>query len=188
LAEQAAGGDKEAFERLVRLHERTVFRLAYNVCGNTHDAQDASQEVFLRLYHKIGTFRGESKFTTWLYRLAMNVSLNYKRRVVDRPAHVVGSFMRDDDGGRGEQIEIADAGAGPEQFALDAERAAILRRALDALPGEYREAFILREIAGLDYAQIGEVQGIGQGTVKSRLFRARERIREFLTKAGFGRY
>ena len=186
LAQAAAGGDRDAFERLMRLHERDVFRLAYNVCGSSSDAEDAAQEVFLCLYRKLGTFRGESKFTTWLYRLTMNVSLNYRRRVMDHAPPLAVSLRDEDDESADPVDEAADTDPGPEDMVVDAERTAAVRRAVDALPDEFREAFILREITGLDYSEIGELLNIGIGTVKSRLFRARERLRKLLSDAGMG--
>lgn len=175
----AAGGDTSAFERLVRKYEKYVCTAVYSVIRNYDDSFDVSQEVFLKLYHCIGSFKGESSFSSWLYRIAKNAALDYLRR--EKKNRTVSIDAENEDGEK-YIAEIPDVSGknDPEKAALDSERRRILYAALEELSDEHKEILLLRDINGYSYEEVGERLGLEAGTVKSRLFRAREALRKKL--------
>lgn len=181
LAFKAADGIDSAFETLVRKYERLVSTSAFSIVGNTEDALDVSQETFLKAYKAIGSFKGESEFSTWIYRIAKNTALDFVRR----RKHTTLSI--DSSGEESEGFDIPDEStkASPEKSVLQKERVQMLRKALDCLSDEHREIIILRDINDYSYEAISECLGIEAGTVKSRLFRAREALRKILLKENY---
>ncbi len=175
----AANGDKLAFERLVRKYEKFVCTTVFTVVRNREDSFDVSQEVFLKLYHSIGSFKGDSSFSSWLYRIAKNCALDHLRR---QKRHQSLSLDAEDDDGNRFILQLPDTNpAGdPEHRLLQSERKDMLYDALNELCDEHREILLLRDIEGLTYDQIGERLQLESGTVKSRLFRAREALRKKL--------
>ena len=175
---RARDGDVAAFERLVRLYETRVYTLALRMTGDPTDAFDVSQDAFLRLHNTIGSYRGESSFATWLYRLTTNIALDFLRKRKRRDAHEVPlSALGDGD------PDIPD----PDTPELALERSALresLQDALDTLTPEHRQILLLREIGGLSYEEIAEALDLEPGTVKSRLARAREQMRTRLISSG----
>ncbi|MDR0249187.1 MAG: sigma-70 family RNA polymerase sigma factor [Oscillospiraceae bacterium] len=174
--------DKRAFERLVREHEKTLYNLALRMTGNEHDAADMTQETFLRAWRAIDRFRGESAVSTWLYKLCANVCMDFLRARRRRAAYETEPPNRDD--AAGYAAEVPDMTYSPE---TELERALLregLQNALNKLPREQRRALLLREIGGLPYADIAAALGIPEGTVKSRIARAREQMRVLLTESG----
>ena len=166
---QVCAGDTNAFEALVVAYQKQVYNLALRTVGNEEDAADMTQEVFLRAYRALGTFRGESKFSVWLYRLTTNVCIDFLRSRRRHPT-VSLTASEDDDG--------------PEQQLTRSEMRRSVARGLDSLPDDARKILILRELDGLSYAEIGKVLHLEAGTVKSRLFRARRRLCDFLLADG----
>ena len=167
---QVCAGDANAFEALVVAYQKQVYNLALRTVGNEEDAADMTQEVFLRAYRALGTFRGESKFSVWLYRLTTNVCIDFLR---SRRRHPTVSLTAADEDDEQPQFDIpADEASGA------------VVRGLDQLPDDARRILILRELDGLSYAEIGKVLRLEPGTVKSRLFRARRRLCEFLRDDG----
>ncbi len=160
--------DREAQRLLYERCVHRVYRLAVRIVGE-RDAEDVTQEVFLRLFQKIQQFHGHSTFDTWLYRLTVNECLQHLRREKRRTA-------------RDRSQQRAEATRSPE---LAAEQQEIVSKALQRLPADLRAILLLREVEGLDYQQLGEVLGIAGGTVASRLNRARERLRQALTDLGY---
>lgn len=159
--------DKSAFEELVLKYQDKVYSTAFHLLGNEADAFDASQEAFLKAYQSIKNFRGDSSFSTWIYRIVTNVCLDELRRRGRR------RFISIDGGDEDIPREIADEAAGPEEIALkNADRAELLR-ALSTLGAKHRAVLVLRDIKGLTYEEISGVLKCSVGTVKSRLFRAR---------------
>ena len=184
-AKNAAKGDIASFEKLVRKYEKFVCTTVYSVVRNYDDALDVSQEVFLKLYHNIGSFKGESSFSSWLYRIAKNSALDFLRKQKNIRQNV--SLVTESSDGEEVQLEIADTSekSSPESSILKKEQKEILYSALDDLSDEHREIIILRDIEGYAYEQITEILKLEHGTVKSRLFRARENLRKILLEKNY---
>lgn len=180
----AADGDRAAFERLVRKYEKFVCTAVYAVLHNTDDCFDVSQEVFLKLYHNIGSFQGKSSFSSWLYRIAKNAALDFLRR--EKKNRTV-SLDAENENGEKTMADIPDPSEknNPEKAAVAAERKALLYAALDELSDEHKEIILLRDINGYSYEEIGERMQLEAGTVKSRLFRAREALRKKLEEKNY---
>lgn len=174
-------GDAEAFGMLVEAYQKNVFNVALQMTGNREDAQDMAQEAFLKAYSSLNSFRGDSKFSSWLYRIVANVCLDFKRRQGRRPA---SSLTVEDDEGEILELDIADESQSPERLLERKLTREAVRRGLAELPEEQRQILLLREIQGLSYEEIGEAMGLEPGTVKSRIFRARKKLCAFLLKDG----
>ena len=175
LVEQAARGDRDAFDDLVRRHQGAIVNLARAMTASDADAEDLAQEAFVRAWQSLGRFRFDSLFRTWLYGIAVNVIRTHRGR---------GARLRrlfwSAPAGRGEtpdRLERASIDDGIE--ARLAMREAI-DRALATLPADMREAVVLRDVQGLEYKEISEALGVALGTVESRIFRARQRLRPLL--------
>ncbi len=166
LVDRARAGDVSAFEALMRVHYGRVLGVTRGICGRDSDAEDAAQDTFVRAWRALPGFRGDSAFSTWLYRIATNVSLTLVTRRREAATDVIP-----------EQPTVADA---PEERMLDAERLTVVRRTLDGLSPDARAAFVLRELEGLTYDEIAEALDITLSAVKSRIFRARQAIADAL--------
>jgi RNA polymerase sigma-70 factor (ECF subfamily) len=177
LAARALSGDTGAFDALVTLFTSRVFAVAYRMLGDRAEAEDLSQEVFVALYHALPTFRGESRLSTWIYRITRNRCLNrlkfLKRRHIGAHAdiddHVVGRGIDD-------PATHARGVRDPNKKLERKELSALLEKHLMALPPEQRTLVILRDLEDLSYEEIAEVTGLPIGTVKSRLHRARTEL------------
>ena len=174
-------GDVNAFEKLVTEYEKAVYAIAQRMTGNAEDAADMTQETFIKAYNSLQSFRGDSKFSVWLYRIANNVCLDFLRSKNRRPTV---SLSTEDDDGEETQLDIADESQSPELLLESSLTRDAVRRGLDALPPDYRQILLLREIQGLSYEEIAAALGIESGTVKSRIFRARKRLCTFLIEDG----
>ena len=174
-------GDVNAFELLVAAYEKNVFNVALQMLGNREDAQDMTQEAFLKAYNSLSSFRGDSKFSSWLYRIVSNVCLDFKRRQGRRPS---SSLTVEDDEGETLELDIADESQSPEALLERKLTREAVRRGLQELPDEQRQILLLREIQGMSYEEIGEAMGLEEGTVKSRNFRARKKLCAFLLQDG----
>ncbi len=182
LAFKAADGDDGCFEVLVRKYERLVSNCVYSVIGNSpEDIMDVSQEVFLKIYRSISSFKGDSEFSTWLYRVAKNCALDYIRK--KKPPGI----SLDSSGDEGEGFDIADTSgsSNPEKTALENEKSEILKKCINKLSDEHREVIILRHVNEYSYEQIAEMLSLEAGTVKSRIFRAREALKKILIKENY---
>lgn len=174
-------GDTDAFEALVLEHQNKVYSLALRMVGNEEDARDMAQEAFIRAFNSLASFRGESKFSVWLYRLTSNICIDFLRGRAKR--RTVSLNWEDEDGEEGE-LEIPDERFSPEARLERTELRESVRRGLDTLSPEYREILLLREINGLSYDEISRALSLEEGTVKSRIFRARKKLSEFLIREG----
>ena len=174
-------GDVNAFEKLVTEYERAVYAIAQRMTGNAEDAADMTQETFIKAYNSLSSFRGDSKFSVWLYRIANNVCLDFLRSRSRKPTV---SLSAEDDDGEETQLDIADESQSPELLLESALTRDAVRRGLEQLSPEYRQILLLREIQGLSYEEIAAALGIESGTVKSRIFRARKRLCTFLIEDG----
>jgi RNA polymerase sigma-70 factor, ECF subfamily len=168
----AAQGDVAAFEEIYRSHHRRVFNQCLRMTRNASEAEDLTQDVFLQLYRKLKTFRGESAFTTWLHRLTMNVVLMHFRKTSVRPDQRSDRIP--------EQLELASRGAGSESSVI--LNRIYLDEALRQLSPGYRAVLILHDVEGYEHNQIGEILGCAVGTSKSQLHKARKRLRRLLKK------
>lgn len=173
LVERVQKGDKSAFDLLVRKYQHRLASLIGRYVYNRAEVEDISQEVFIKAYRAIGSFRGDSAFYTWLYRIAINTAMNYLVSQGRRPPN---SDVEP------EEAELTEAGGGlrdnatPEANMRTRELGDAVVRALDALPPDLRTAITLRELDGMSYEEIAEVMECPIGTVRSRIFRAREAI------------
>lgn len=172
LAQQ---GDPAAFERIYRLHSRRVYALCLRMVGNTAEAEDLTQEAFLQLFRKIQTFRGESAFSTWLHRLAVNVVL-MRLRKKSLPATSLEEATEPDEETGGPR---KDFGA-PDLLLTGSIDRLNLRRAIDQLPPGYKTVFVLHDIQGYEHNEIAEIMDCSIGNSKSQLHKARMRLRELL--------
>ncbi|MBP5245576.1 MAG: sigma-70 family RNA polymerase sigma factor [Clostridia bacterium] len=179
LAKDASNGDVNAFEKIVRKYEKYVCAVVYSVLRDREETFDASQEVFLKLYHSIGSFKGESSFSSWLYRIAKNCALDFARKKKERPLSLT---VRGDDDDDSKVLDVSDDSEknNPEKALIIKERKTLLYEAISELSDEHREIIILRDINGYSYSEISDMLSLEEGTVKSRLFRARSALREKL--------
>ncbi|MBE6996601.1 MAG: sigma-70 family RNA polymerase sigma factor [Ruminococcaceae bacterium] len=171
LLRRAQSGDSAAFEAIVRAHEATVYRLALRQLGSREDAEDAAQEVFLKAYTGLQSFRGDSKLSVWLYRITSNVCIDLLRR----RRETVSLSVETEDGGS-EELEVPDARFDPAALAERRDLRERIGAALSALPPEAREILLLRELGGESYEEIAQTLQLDIGTVKSRIFRARKKL------------
>ena len=177
VIERVLSGDGQAFEALVKANEKGVYNLALRMLGNAEDALDASQEAFFRAYKALGKFRGDSKFSVWLYRLTSNVCLDMLRKA---GRYDETSLTGEDE----EDLPLPDSRFDP-QAALDrSEVRRAVREGLERLDPLFRQALVLRDVSGLSYDEIGQALDLEPGTVKSRIFRARRKLAALLTADG----
>jgi RNA polymerase sigma-70 factor (ECF subfamily) len=180
LVGAARNGDVAAFEQLVRRYDRNVFRIAQHITQNREDAEDVVQDAFLKAYQNLGQFQGQSKFYTWLVRIAVNEALMRLRR--RRPERMVSL---DEDVQTAEDSmprEVADWAPNPEQLYTQAELKDILSKTIQGLPPGFRTVFVLRDVEGLSTEETAEALSLSIPAVKSRLLRARLQLRERLNK------
>ena len=181
IVRKVLGGDANAFETLVLEYEKNVYNIALRMTGNSEDAADMTQEAFIKSYNSLQSFRGDSKFSVWLYRIVSNVCLDFLRSKNRRPTV---SLSVEDDDGEDTQLDVADESQSPELLLDRKLTRDSVRRGLDSLPPDYRQILLLREIQGLSYDEIAQALSLEVGTVKSRIFRARKRLCTFLIDDG----
>jgi RNA polymerase sigma-70 factor (ECF subfamily) len=171
----------DSFDEVLSRYKDLVFNLSYRLLGDHAAAEDLTQEVFLRVHRGLKSFRGDSSLKTWIYRITLNAASNVRKSWArkGRRRHVsLEEPVRD--GGPRRVEQLADTSPGPERVAHASDIARRLQEALNALPPEYRTAVILRDIEGLAYREIAEALEVSPGTVKSRIARARSRLRDAL--------
>jgi RNA polymerase sigma-70 factor (ECF subfamily) len=183
LATRAAAKETEAFDELVVRYQHRVYRLAYRLVGNDQDALDVTQDVFLQLFRRLHTFRGESRFGTWLYRIATNTALMHRRAHARRPTESLEKYLpRFDDQGAhcGTPAELQVAERADEL--LDREfLAQRMMSAIERLPERYRVAFVLRDLEELPTMEVAETLRLTPATVRQRVHRARLMLRGYLS-------
>ena len=177
--EAARHGDPDAFEALVRQYEKRVFSLTLRMCGNPDDAAEAAQEVFLSAWQGLPFFRGDSSFSTWLYRLASNACVDLLRREGRHRAQA-GPSLDDTE----LNVEVPDTARSPHEEAERRELREQIERGLQALSPAHRQVLLLREMRQLSYDEIADALDLDVGTVKSRINRGRKQLRNFLLKSG----
>ncbi|MCC7103801.1 MAG: sigma-70 family RNA polymerase sigma factor [Chloroflexi bacterium] len=177
--EAARQGDVAGFNRLVELYQRLAFNVAYRVLGNQDEAADATQDAFLSAYRAIGSFQGDN-VRAWLLRIVVNACYDHLRRARRQRADSLEALSE------AAETEVAppDTTPGPEAVALTTETAEYIQAALDRLPDDQRAVVVLCDVHGLSYEEAAESLEVAIGTVKSRLSRARARLRDDLTRLG----
>ena len=179
LVETAIAGREDSFEELVRRYQRPIAAYVYRMVGDYDAALDLTQEVFIKVYNSLSRYRSEFKFSTWIYKIAHNAAIDHLRRFAVRGQALAGGT----DGERGE-ANIESRRLTPEQESEREERRSEIESIVQLLPATYRELIVLRHSHDLSYDEIAEVTGLPLGTVKNRLFRAREAMRDLLIKRG----
>lgn len=173
LISHAVAGDSAAFSELMTLHERRMYAVALRICANREDAQDCLQDAMLRIYRSLGSFKGQSSFSTWVYRITMNTCLDELRRRKSRNATSLDNLL--DNG-----WSPSDNDNAPEKYAMASEQRRVIDRAIAELPEDMRSAVVLRDVQGFSYDEIAEMLEANIGTIKSRISRGREKLRLIL--------
>jgi RNA polymerase sigma-70 factor (ECF subfamily) len=179
LLERCRAGDEEAFDDLVRRHQQRAFNVAFQVLRDREDAAEVAQDAFVRIYRSVENFRGDCEFTTWLHQIVVNLARNkhrwWKRRgrqssvSLDRPVEIADGEV---------PMQVPASGDAPDVETVKAEFVELLSRRMEELPRKLREVLVLRNVEDLSYEQIAVVLDCSIGTVKSRIARAREALRE----------
>lgn len=180
LVNEAKAGSYAAFEDLVNRYEKKIYRLGMNITGNREDAEDVLQETFLKAFEHLADFRADSRFYTWIVRIAVNEGLMKLRKRRSDKATPLEDAVNEE----GEMVprEFADWKPNPEQLLAQAELEAILQNGIRSLPPTFRTVFYLRDVEGLSTEETAELLDLTVGAVKARLFRARLHLREELSK------
>ena len=180
LIEGLQKGMEEAYDLLIAQYQQPVYNLVYRLMEDPSDASDVVQEVFLKIFRHIGSFRGQSSLKTWTYRIAVNEAHNYRRWFGRHRKREVGLEHEDGAGGRNLRDTLPDPGRSPFEITLRSETLDLIQEALARLKPIFREAVILRDLEDSSYEEIGEILHVSLGTVKSRILRGREALRREL--------
>lgn len=181
LVKRAKSGDEQAFEEIVKLYEKAVYNSALYIAKNRDDALDISQDVFLKLWRTLPSFRGDASLKTWIATLTRTCAIDYIRSRNQKQT----SSLTDDDSGNEVDVADEDISSNPEKAFEREEKISAVRKAVASLPGPIRETLILREFHNLSYTEIASIQKISEGTVKSRISRGREQLKEILKSGNF---
>jgi len=173
------GGDPDAFRVLVERHSRRLFRLAYRMMGNEHDAEEVVQDAFLRAYRRLDQFESRANFGTWLYRICANCALDQRRKLRGESQRVEPPPPEDSESQDPLDV-VPSAEPGPERLALSGEMGAQVQAAMDSLSAMERMAFVLRHVEGLGIEEIAQALGLNQGATKNSIFRAVQKLRRHL--------
>jgi RNA polymerase sigma-70 factor (ECF subfamily) len=179
LVAQAVDGREAGFEELVRRYQRPIAAYVYRMVGDYDAALDLTQEVFIKVYGSLARYRSEFKFSTWIYKIAHNAAIDHLRRHTMRE-----QALFDEVAGEPRELPITSGRPSPEQEYAGKERRAEVEAVVHELPAAYKELVVLRHAHDLSYEEIAEVTGLPLGTVKNRLFRAREAMRQQFTQRG----
>src|SRR3982751_995821 len=172
LVELAVSQDPEAFGEIVKRWERKIFALCFGMLGREDDARDAAQEAFIAAYRNLQNFRGESRVSSWLHRIAVNQCLTLKRRQKTRAE----DYLNDDDEAES-RVFVAPTGASPGPRAEQAERMQLVRQAVGALPSDLRQVIVMKEFEEMTFQEISETLELPLSTVKSRLYTALKQLK-----------
>jgi RNA polymerase sigma-70 factor (ECF subfamily) len=179
LVKTAIAGREASFEELVRRYQRPIAAYVYRMVGDYDAALDLTQEVFIKVYNSLARYRSEFKFSTWIYKIAHNAAIDHLRRYAVRGQAVTSGFDTEH-----RDTPVEGRRLTPEQESERRERRSEVEMVVELLPRAYRELIVLRHSHDLSYDEIAEVTGLPLGTVKNRLFRAREAMRDLLIKRG----
>lgn len=178
LLEKAKAGDISAFEQLIECYQRKIYNIALRIVGNYDDANDLAQEVLIRIFKSIGSFKQQSSFSTWIYRITTNVCLDEIRKRKNRKVISLDEEIKLDDGEMKRQIVSDDPL--PEDMAEKSEMRKIVNDAINRLSEEHKIVIVLRDIQGFSYEEISQIIKCPEGTVKSRINRARQVLKNIL--------
>jgi len=179
LVQTAIAGREASFDELVRRYQRPIAAYVYRMIGDYDTALDLTQEVFIKVYNSLSRYRSEFKFSTWIYKIAHNAAIDHLRRHAVREQALTGSVEGDR-----REVAIESHRLTPEQESERKERQSEIESVVQLLQASYRELIVLRHSHDLSYDEISEVTGLPLGTVKNRLFRAREAMRDLLIQRG----
>ena len=182
LVRAAQKGGQDAFAQLVEQNQGKIYNLCYRMTGNPEDAADLTQEAFLNAWRGLSKFGGQSAFSTWLYRLASNACIDFLRR--EKRRNALSMTLDEEEGENGREAQIPDERYSPHRELERKEAHEALQRGLTSLSPEHRQVLLLREIQGLSYTEIAQCLGLEEGTVKSRIARARLSLKDYLQKSG----
>lgn len=180
LVEGLRSGDDNAYEALIVRYQQPVYNLIYRLMDDPGDSSDIVQEVFLKIFRNIGSFRGQSSLKTWIYRIAVNEAHNHRRWFSRHRRQEVG-LEPEDDSARGYRDTLSDPSRSPFETVADHETRLMIETALAEVNPNFRAAVVLRDMEDLSYEEIAEVLQLSLGTVKSRILRGREALRKLLT-------
>ena len=184
LVDRCRRGEREAFAQLMRQHEKRIYNFSYRMLGNREEAEDLTQDIFIAAFRGIKGFRAEAKFSTWLYRIAMNRARNRFKYLSRR--NFFSRANRTDDSGQNLPLDdpeaLPSATPSPEQWAMTKDLANQVQQCLNQMPHLSRQILVLRDVQGFSYEELSEMLDLNQGTVKSRLHRARAALQHCLTK------
>lgn len=181
VIERIRDGDINSYELLVTEYEKNAYNLALRMTANPEDAADITQDAFIKAYNSLDSFRGDSKFSVWLYRIVSNLCLDFLRRQKRRPSV---SLSVESDEGEDVELDIPDETQSPQALLEGKLTREALSRGLKALGPDQRQILLMREVQGMSYEEISQALSIEAGTVKSRIFRARKKLCAFLLKDG----
>ena len=180
LVKKAINGDNSAFEMLMEKHMGIIYNIALRMAANQDDAEDMTQEIMIKIFRSLGSFKGNSKFSTWIYRVAVNTCLDELKKKKNKKHLSLDAEISGDDGEG--QLEIKDDSPSPEKLAEQNELRDMVAAAVTLLSDEHRAVIVLRDIRGMSYSEIAEILGCSDGTVKSRISRARAQLKMILEK------
>ena len=181
LVKSVVSGNKGDFAELVRRYKNKVYSTALRMTKSKEDAEDIAQDVFLKVYSGLPSFRAESNFSTYLYRITMNTSIDYLRKKTIKP-NPSSLYVDSEDGEYA--IELEDTSPSPLAALEEKEKIIFLRKAIENLPDNHKQMIILRDINELSYDEIGEIMNLSEETVKSRINRARARLKKDIEESG----
>ena len=182
LVTRAKAGDPDAFGQLMEQNQNRIYSLALRMVGNPEDAADLTQDAFLSAWRNLDGFQGEASFSTWLYRLTSNACIDFLRK--EKRKRAAGTVLYLDDTEEGASLDLPDYDADPHKQLEQSEVQQCITDCMDALSEEHRKVLSLREISGLSYTEIADILGLEEGTVKSRIARARLALRKKLLETG----
>ncbi len=182
LVDRCRRGDRESFAQLMRLHEKQIYNFTYRMLGSEEEAEDLTQDIFVAAFRNIKGFRGEAKFSTWLYRIALNQTRNRIKYLSRR--NFFAKRARRAEPGKNISAEspetVADKAPSPEQWTITKDLATLVQDCLSQMPPQARQILVLRDVQGFSYQELSEILSLNLGTVKSRLHRARTALQERL--------
>ena len=181
IIQEVLDGNVNAFEKLVKKYEKMIYNLALSKLGNRENAEDLTQECFLRAYRMLRSYRVDAAFSTWIYRICQNLIYDFYRANKNKRAAEISLYVQDDDALR--EREIADSSNEPSEIILRDEKINKIRELIKSLPDDLRDIIIMRDINNLSYGEIAESLDIEIGTVKSRISRAREKLKKYILES-----